>query len=53
WGEKIFESHKKFEPWNGTYKNKLVPNGVYVWKLTFNDLDGDNQSRIGHVTIVK
>jgi len=53
WGEKIFESHKKFEPWNGTYKNKLVPNGVYVWKLNFNDLDGDNQSRIGHVTIVK
>ena len=53
WGELIFETHKKFAPWFGVYKNKLVQNGVYVWKLEFKDINGDSHSRIGHVTIVK
>jgi gliding motility-associated-like protein len=53
WGEVIFESHKKFQPWNGTYKGKLVPNGTYVWQVTFNDLNGKNHVETGRVTVIK
>jgi len=53
WGEIIFESHAKFTPWNGTYKGKLVQNGVYVWKLFFTDINGKTHIELGHVSIVK
>lgn len=53
WGEIIYESHKIFEAWDGTYKGKLVQNGVYVWKLLFQDINGEDHTKIGHVTIVK
>ncbi|MDF1672908.1 MAG: PKD domain-containing protein [Vicingaceae bacterium] len=53
WGELIFESHTKFEPWFGTYKNKLVQNGVYVWRLEYQDVNGKQHEAVGKVTIVK
>ena len=53
WGELIFESHSKFEPWNGTYKGNLVQNGVYVWRLEFKDINGENHTKIGHVNVIK
>ena len=53
WGEKIFESHTKFEPWYGDYKNKLVPNGVYVWRIEYQDVNGKKHEAVGKVTVVK
>ena len=53
WGEIIFESYTLFEEWNGTYKGKFVQNGVYVWKLEFQDIDGKKHSKIGHVTLIR
>lgn len=53
WGELIFETYTKFEPWNGTYKNTLVPNDIYVWQLNFTDINGVKHTQIGHVSIVK
>jgi gliding motility-associated-like protein len=53
WGEIVFESYKKFEPWFGTYKDKIVPNGVYVWKLIFKDINGKKHIKYGRVTVVK
>ncbi len=53
WGELIFESHQKFEPWNGTYKGKLVQNGVYVWRLEFKDINGEHHSKVGHVNVIR
>lgn len=53
WGEKIFESGQLGEPWFGDYKGKLVPTGVYVWKLTFFDLNGHQHSEVGKVNIIK
>jgi len=53
WGEIIFESHTKFAPWNGTYKGKIVTNGVYVWKLVFTDINGKIHTELGHVSIIK
>ncbi|MCW8913770.1 MAG: gliding motility-associated C-terminal domain-containing protein, partial [Flavobacteriales bacterium] len=53
WGEIIFESHTLFEEWNGTYKGNFVQNGVYVWKLEFQDINGKKHSRIGHVNVIR
>ncbi len=53
WGEVIFKSNKRFDPWNGTYKGKLVENGVYIWSLNFKDLDGLDHKKVGHLTIIK
>lgn len=53
WGEKIFQSIDINEPWYGDYKGKLVPNGVYVWRLDFKDLNGHGHSQTGKVTIIR
>ena len=53
WGELIFESHNKFEPWFGQYKGSLVQNGVYVWRLEFRDINGKFHTEVGKVTIIK
>ena len=53
WGELIYETHVKFGAWDGHYKGTLVQNGVYVWKLNFKDINGENHSKVGRVSIVR
>ncbi len=53
WGEIIFESHTRFEPWNGKYRGGLVKNDVYVWKLDVEDINGKKHSLIGKVTLIR
>lgn len=31
WGELLFESHEYENKWDGTYRGRLVPEGVYFW----------------------
>jgi len=33
WGEMLFESNNIHVQWDGTYKNKKVPEGTYVYKI--------------------
>ena len=33
WGEKVYESHKLDEPWNGIYKNEPVQMDAYVYEV--------------------
>ncbi|PCJ22421.1 MAG: hypothetical protein COA97_13420, partial [Flavobacteriales bacterium] len=53
WGELIFEGHDLTDGWDGTYKGKLVQNGVYVWKIEVTDFEGTVHPYIGHVNIIK
>jgi gliding motility-associated-like protein len=56
WGEVIFESLDKDYPWNGIYKEDLMPIGVYPWVITY---EGDSDEykgpykMEGSVTVVK
>jgi gliding motility-associated-like protein len=54
WGEKIFETDKLEEGWNGLYKDVLCQQDVYVYKVSFrDDVKGVYHKYIGRVTLVR
>ncbi len=54
WGEVIFETHIVKIGWDGTYHDKICPDGTYVWKIKFNDANyGDGHECVGHVNLIK
>ena len=54
WGEIIFESYNLKYGWDGTYNNKIVVDGVYVYKLDFLDNHTNTKHEItGHVNLIK
>lgn len=38
WGECVYETNDYHAGWDGTYMNKLVEEGTYVWKIRFEEL---------------
>ena len=54
WGELLFDSDDKNKGWDGTFKGKPVPLGVYVYQLTAIIKDTGEQRKItGRVTVVR
>lgn len=55
WGELLFETEDVDGSWDGTYNGVIVPDGVYVWKITgapYNN-EADLKEFHGHVTVLK
>jgi gliding motility-associated-like protein len=54
WGEKIFEATDIKQGWDGTYKGRKVPPGVYPWLLRAQSAyTGLNHDLRGSVTVVR
>ncbi len=53
WGEKIFETTDQRLGWDGTYKEKEVESGVYVYRLEGKTFDGKGFSSKGNVTLLR
>jgi len=54
WGELIFESNDATVGWDGTYHGKIVPDGMYVWKIRMKDIENDKKyTYTGHVNVLK
>jgi gliding motility-associated-like protein len=53
WGEKVFESKDITAGWDGTYKGKLAPEGVYTYYIQFTFLNFTQEKRKGSVTLVR
>lgn len=54
WGELIFTTNDLNVGWDGTYQNKQVKSGIYVWKLYFSNAEYDeNYERIGQVSVLR
>ena len=54
WGEIIFETHNVKIGWDGTYHDKICPDGTYVWKIKFNDSNyGNGHEYVGHVNLIR
>lgn len=53
WGEKIFESHNQSTGWDGTYKGKPQPSGVYMYVCDITLVDGRRIQRKGAINLVR
>jgi gliding motility-associated-like protein len=54
WGEVLFESLNKEIGWDGTYNGKIVQDGVYIWKVTFNSSNNEEEFEyVGHVSLIR
>ncbi len=53
WGEKIFESRAQNTGWDGTYKGKGQPSGVYMYVAKFTLKDGSTIERKGSINLVR
>ncbi len=55
WGELIFESYDKDSGWDGTYRLKPVPNGIYVYLMvgTIKNTNDFILKKSGSVTLIR
>ncbi len=53
WGEELFYSDDKRFQWDGTYNGQPVPDGVYVYKLHYLSINGDDELIYGHVNVLR
>ena len=53
WGEEIYFTKDIDDPWNGWFKNKDAEVGVYVWKITLFDQNGERHTYRGHVNLIR
>lgn len=53
WGEKVFETTDMKQGWNGRFRGQLQPIGTYTWTISLTDLQGNNQSLKGVVSLLK
>lgn len=52
-GEKVYDSFNETQGWDGFYRGKEAPPGVYVYVLNITFLDGVNQKLKGAVTLLR
>ncbi|WP_430810849.1 MULTISPECIES: PKD domain-containing protein [unclassified Carboxylicivirga] len=53
WGELIFESHDINIGWDGYYRDKICPGGVYIWKVNCRFSNGNMEVKTGDVTLFR
>jgi gliding motility-associated-like protein len=54
WGQIIWESRDVNGEWDGSYKNKKCPDGVYTWVLSFGLKNNDKRiTDYGHMQIIR
>ena len=53
WGELIFETNSIFDEWDGTYKGRIVPSGVYIYKIIAYTLRDEVKEFQGHVNLLR
>jgi hypothetical protein len=53
WGQKVFEANDINGTWDGTYKGKAQPIGVYVYVVSGMLTDGTKVSKKGTFNLVR
>jgi gliding motility-associated-like protein len=53
WGELIFESKDIDGFWNGTYKQNIIQDDVYLYKVTWKGIRNKEQIFYGKVTLIR
>lgn len=52
WGEILYKSENPMEHYDFTKDGHPLPQGVYVYKITFH-CSGEEQNRTGHITLIR
>jgi gliding motility-associated-like protein len=53
WGEQVFETTDIAACWDGTFKGKESPSGIYAFKLYAEQIDGTIVDKKGTITLVR
>lgn len=53
WGEKIFETNNPDDSWDGNYRGKMSPPGVYVYMVTYTFTGQNKTIKSGSVTLIR
>lgn len=53
WGEKVFETSNQAIGWNGTYKGKPLPAGVYMYVCKMTLLNGTTLDKKGSINLIR
>jgi len=53
WGEVMYSTSDVDEGWNGIYKNKVAPEGVYAYFFSYANRDGVSREKKGSVLLVR
>jgi len=53
WGQTVFETTNIHNGWDGTCKGEPAVAGIYVWVISFTDLDHKDQQIKGTVTLLR
>jgi gliding motility-associated-like protein len=53
WGQQMFHSTDKRFQWDATYQGEVVEDGVYVYKVHYTSINGDDEKVVGHVVSLR
>lgn len=53
WGQELYSSTDITEGWDGTAEGKLVPAGVYSYRITFKEAKGKKRQYIGSIILFR
>ncbi|MGN6803113.1 MAG: PKD domain-containing protein [Ginsengibacter sp.] len=53
WGQAVFETTDIHRGWDGTFKGEPAVAGIYVWVISFTDIDGHDQQLKGTIDLIR
>jgi gliding motility-associated-like protein len=53
WGELLFETTDLYTGWDGTYKGKKLPGGIYPVVFDLEGYSADPKQKYGHITLIR
>lgn len=53
WGEQVFQSTSLKDRWDGTFKGREQPIGVYAWQMSYRGDNGNLRLRKGTITLLR
>jgi gliding motility-associated-like protein len=53
WGELLYETTDQEAGWDGIYMGRLCQEDVYVWRVTYTDVQRKSEQLIGRVTLIE
>ena len=53
WGELIYQINNINSGWDGFYQNQICPDGVYVYRIEYIDVNNVQGVRIGNIVLIR